>query len=50
MLRVLRACQNLGNGYYPFNWKTSKSYAGSCKTLLLNLGDGTSRTAAFQFK
>lgn len=31
-------------------WKTSKSYAGSCKTLLLNLGNDTSRTAAFQFK
>lgn len=42
--------QNLGDGYYQYNWKTSKSYAGSCKTLLLNLGEGSPRTALFQFK
>jgi hypothetical protein len=42
--------QNLGNGYYQFNWKAPKSYAGSCMTLYLNLGDGSTRTALFQFK
>jgi hypothetical protein len=44
--------QNLGNGYYQFNWATPKSYAGSCKTLKLNLGEGAGqqRTALFQFK
>ena len=41
--------QNLGDGYYQFNWKTPKSYAGSCETLQLNLGEGIYRTAAFQF-
>ncbi len=41
--------QNLGNGYYQFNWKSPKSYAGSCKTLLLNLGEGINRTSLFQF-
>lgn len=25
--------QNLGDGYYQFNWKTPKSYAGLCKTI-----------------
>ncbi len=41
--------QNLGNGYYQYNWKTPKSYAGSCKTLLFDLGDGTVQKAAFRF-
>ncbi|HTG84443.1 MAG TPA: PxKF domain-containing protein, partial [Gemmatimonadales bacterium] len=41
--------QNLGDGYYQFNWKTPASYAKSCKTLTLDLGDGTPRTALFQF-
>ena len=36
--------QNLGDGYYQFNWKTPTSYAGSCKQLNLNLGEGTVRT------
>ena len=42
--------QNLGNGYYQWNWKTPASYANSCKTLKLNLGDGVLQTANFQFK
>jgi hypothetical protein len=41
--------QNLGNGYYQFNWKTPKSYASSCKTLRLDLGDGVAHTALFKF-
>jgi hypothetical protein len=35
--------QNLGDGYYQFNWKTPTSYAGSCKSLHLNLGEGSPR-------
>jgi hypothetical protein len=42
--------QNLGDGYYQFNWKTPTNYANSCKTLQLNLGEGSPRTALFQFK
>ncbi|HKP30398.1 MAG TPA: PxKF domain-containing protein [Gemmatimonadales bacterium] len=41
--------QNLGNGYYQFNWAVPASYARSCKILALDLGDGTTRTAQFQF-
>ena len=41
--------QNLGAGEYQFNWKTPKSYAGSCMTLHLDLGEGITRTASFQF-
>ncbi len=41
--------QNLGDGFYQFNWATPKSYAGSCKTLQLDLSEGLYRTAAFQF-
>jgi hypothetical protein len=42
---------NLGNGYYQFNWKTPKNYANSCKTMLLNLGEGAGmeHTAVFHF-
>ena len=35
---------NLGDGYYQINWKTPTSYAGSCKSLNLNLGEGEART------
>ena len=42
--------QYLGNGNWQFNWKTSKSYAGSCRTIHLNLNDGTSHLANFTFK
>ncbi len=41
--------QNLGDGQYQFNWSTPKSYANSCKTLRLDLGDGIARTATFEF-
>jgi|CXWL01.1.fsa_nt_gi hypothetical protein len=41
--------QNLGDGYYQWNWKTSKAYASSCKTLNLDLGDGVQHKANFQF-
>lgn len=47
--------QNLGDGYYQFNWATLKSYAGTCRRLRLDLGernpDGTPfyRTADFSF-
>jgi hypothetical protein len=36
--------QNLGDGYYQINWKTPTSYAGSCKSLNLDLGEGGPRT------
>jgi glutamine cyclotransferase len=41
--------QNLGDGYYQLNWKTQKTYAGSCKTLHLDVGDGVSHRALFRF-
>ena len=39
------ALKNLGDGYYQINWKTPTSYAGSCKSLNLNLGEGEPRTS-----
>jgi hypothetical protein len=44
--------QNLGNGYYQFNWKTPTGYLNSCKQIGLNLGEGTPRgpLANFNFK
>jgi hypothetical protein len=33
-----------------FNWKTPKNYAGQCRTMTLNLSDGTTHTASFTFK
>lgn len=41
--------QNLGDGYYQYNWKTPKNYSGSCKTMQLDLGEGSFRTALFSF-
>ncbi|MCI0438668.1 MAG: hypothetical protein L0177_06000, partial [Chloroflexi bacterium] len=39
-----------GQGRLPvFNWKGPKSYAKSCKTLKLDLGEGAKHTALFMF-
>ena len=35
---------------YQYVWKTNKSWAGSCRTLVLKLSDGTSHRANFQFR
>ena len=42
--------QNLGGGRYQFNFKTLKSWAGSCRTLGIRLADGINHSADFQFK
>jgi mannose/cellobiose epimerase-like protein (N-acyl-D-glucosamine 2-epimerase family) len=42
--------QNLGDGYYQLNWKSAKAYAGSCRTVELDLGEGAPRAAEFRFK
>jgi hypothetical protein len=47
--------QSLGGGNWQFNWKTSASFAGQCRTLQLRLFDGTTNgrvyaTAQFRFK
>jgi hypothetical protein len=42
--------QNLGGGYYQYNWATPKSYANSCKTLTLTLGDGIGLAPQALFK
>jgi hypothetical protein len=41
--------KNLGDGNYQYNWQTQKSWAGSCRTLKLDLG-GQVVTALFQFR
>jgi hypothetical protein len=43
--------QNLGDGYYQWNWKTAKAYAGSCKTMSLRLDglDIAPHDALFKF-
>ncbi|MGZ8945643.1 MAG: PxKF domain-containing protein [Methylococcaceae bacterium] len=43
--------QNLGDGNYQTNWKTSKSYAGTCKKLVIDFGGGyKAPEALFKFK
>jgi hypothetical protein len=46
--------QYLGDGYWQFNWRTPRSYAGTCRVMSLNLADGPGtllgRTAKFQFR
>ena len=39
----------LGDGYWQYNWKTSKNWTG-CRTLTVTLSDGDTLTADFQFK
>ncbi len=39
-----------GSGRYQYNWKTPKSYAGSCRQLQVGLRDGSVWTANFRFK
>lgn len=47
----LSGLQYLGDGYWQYNWKTPKSYAGQCRTMNLMLSDGLpGRTATFEFK
>ena len=35
---------------YQYNWKTEKSWAGTCRVLVVKLVDGTTHTANFKFK
>jgi hypothetical protein len=46
--------ENLGGGYYQYNWRTSKAYAGTCKAVTLFLPDPystpTNPTATFNFR
>ena len=46
-LTVGGGLQNLGNGDYQLNWKTSKAWAGSCKILTLDVGRGVTHQAQF---
>lgn len=43
--------QNLGNGYWQYNWSTQRSYAGSCRAMYVAFSDGTtSPVVHFAFK
>jgi hypothetical protein len=42
--------QYSGDGYWQFNWKTPKTYAGQCRRMVLTLGDGSTHVADFKFK
>ena len=39
-----------GTDRYQLSWKTQKGWAGSCRTLVLKLRDGSTHTAQFRFK
>jgi hypothetical protein len=39
-----------GSGTYQYNWKTQKSWAGQCRTLILKFDDGQELKASFRFK
>lgn len=41
--------QSLGDGYYRLVWKTSRTYADSCKTVSLDLGDGVAHDLEVDF-
>jgi hypothetical protein len=39
-----------GDGEWHYNWATSKSWKGTCRTLALSLADGSTRSAQFRFR
>ncbi|MET0626560.1 MAG: PxKF domain-containing protein [Pyrinomonadaceae bacterium] len=39
-----------GSGRYQYNWKTEKSWAGTCRVLVVTFIDGSTYTANFKFK
>jgi hypothetical protein len=39
-----------GSDTYTYVWKTDKSWAGTCRTLILAFRDGSQQSALFQFK
>jgi hypothetical protein len=39
--------QNHGNGYYQINWKSASTYAGTCRQLRLDLGEGSTASPVF---
>ena len=41
--------QNLGSGRYQLNWKPNATWAGSCKLMHLDFGDGIKHDAYFKF-
>ena len=42
--------QHTGSGNWQYNWKTEKSWAGKCRTLTVELKDGSQLAATFKFK
>ena len=48
---VASGLQYMGDGYWQFNWKTPKGYAGKCIDMYIQFEDGTtSPIANFKFK
>jgi hypothetical protein len=39
-----------GNQQYTYVWKTETAWAGTCRTLVIKLSDGTIHKANFKFK
>jgi hypothetical protein len=48
-LRGSRLEINRGTGEYRYYWKTSASWAGSCRKLIVKLVDGSTHEALFRF-
>ncbi|HEX8282295.1 MAG TPA: PxKF domain-containing protein [Pyrinomonadaceae bacterium] len=56
-VNVLEETNTAGNstlsysgGVYTYNWKTEKSWAGTCRVFTIVLTDGSTHTAYFKFK
>ncbi len=42
--------QYLGDGYWQYNWKTPRDYAGQCRTMASELKDNLKLAAKFGFR
>jgi hypothetical protein len=40
----------LGDGTWKYNWKTSSSWTGTCRQLVIGFADGTSVVTLFEFR
>lgn len=42
--------QDLGEGWWQFNWKTDKAWTGTCRVLSIDLAGGESTTLQFTLR
>jgi hypothetical protein len=47
---MLEQRQTASTGQYTYVWKTNRTWAGTCRRLMMMFTDGTEATASFDFR